>query len=245
MSSITATSTTAADAKEFQDRFTHLLCIWSGPVVVVLTVLGMVVFGRYIFPATDPAATGEVIQAFYVDNLFGTRFGLLLLLVAFSLVVPFSVAISLQLRRIEQTPAMSWTNLVAGTTGAIEGIMAVLIWMVCAFRPAEIDPDITRAFHDLGWLVFLIDVPIFQIWLTAIGVAILRDKNQVPLFPRWFGYYCIWVAVLLFPAWAIIFFKAGPFAYDGVLALYLPFAFFFSWMLMMTWYLFKALNRKL
>jgi predicted membrane metal-binding protein len=39
---------------------------------------------------------------------------------------------------------------------------------------------------------------------------------------------------LITPAMLIPFFKSGPFAYNGLLALYLPFGAFFLWMTIMT-----------
>ena len=37
------------------------------------------------------------------------------------------------------------------------------------------------------------------------------------------------------------FFKTGPFAFDGLLALYLPFSVFFAWMMVMSVMVFKAI----
>jgi hypothetical protein len=122
--------------------------------------------------------------------------------------------------------------------------MSTCIWLTAAFRPDEISPDITRALHDLGWIVFLVDVPPFSVWMIAIGIAILRDRGAVPLFPRWLGFFNFWVALLILPALLLPFFKSGPFAYNGILALYLPFGAFFIWMVVMTFGLMRAIGTK-
>jgi len=226
------------------DRFSQLLLIWCGPVLVAMTLVGMIVLAKYV-PATDPAADAMTIQAFYLDNLFELRLGMVICLIAFSLLVPFGVGIAIQTRRIEEVPAMSWLQVAAIAVCSIEGIMAVLIWLAAAFRPGVVHADITLTLHDLGWLTFLIDIPIFSIWLVAVGIAILRDKNTPTLFPRWLGYFTLWVAILLVPALGIAFFKTGPFAYNGLLALYLPYVVIFFWMLVIVPPLLRALKTPL
>ncbi len=225
------------------ERFSQLLLIWSGPLLVAMTMIGMIVLARFV-PATDPMADAETIQAFYIDNLLGIRLGVVLCLIAFSLLVPFGVGIALQTRRIESVPAMSWLQVAAIAVCAFEGIMAVLIWLAAAYRPGEVSAEITLTLHDLGWLTFLIDIPIFSIWLAAVGIAVLRDRQSPPLLPRWLGYFTLWVAVLLAPALLIEFVKSGPFAYNGLLALYLPFVAIFLWMLVIVPSLLRALNTR-
>lgn len=223
------------------ERFSQLVLIWSGPVLVAMTMLGMIVLAPYV-PATDPTADAASIQAFYLNNLWGIRFGMVLCLIAFSLLVPFGVGIAIQTRRLETIPAMSWLQVAAIAVCAFEGIMAVLIWLAAAYRPGEVSAEITLTLHDLGWLTFLIDIPIFSIWLAAVGIAILRDKKTPALLPRWLGYFTLWVAVLLAPALGIEFFKSGPFAYNGLLALYLPFVVIFLWMIVIVPPLLKAMD---
>ena len=223
------------------ERFSQLLLIWSGPLLVAMTMVGMIALARFV-PATDPMADAQTIQAFYLNNLLGIRLGMVICLIAFSLLVPFGVGIALQTRRIESIPAMSWLQVAAIAVCAFEGIMAVLLWLAAAFRPGEVSAEITLTLHDLGWLTFLIDIPIFSIWLAAVGIAVLRDRKSPPLLPRWLGYFTLWVAVLLFPALCIEFLKSGPFAYNGLLALYLPFVAIFLWMIVIVPSLLRALK---
>lgn len=215
------------------DRFTQQLCAWSGPVAVLLSLLGMVFVGGYI-PATDPAASAQAIVDFYVANLASVRVGMIISMIGFTLFVPFGIAIALQTRRLERTPVMTYVQIASVAIAALEGVISTCVWLTASFRPGEIDPEFTRTLHDLGWIVFLVDVPPFSVWIAAIGIAILRDPNANPLFPRWVGYFNLWVALLILPALLLPFFKSGPFAYNGVLALYLPFGAFFLWMVVMT-----------
>jgi hypothetical protein len=235
----TADSARRADA--LADRSIQLLCAWCGPIATVLALLGMVVIGGYV-PATNPAASGTEIAHFYVNNLTAVRTGMIISMIAFSLFVPFGVAIALQTRRIEQLPVMTYVQIAAVAIATMEGVMSVVIWLTAAFRPAEIDPDLTRALHDLGWICFLVDIPPFSIWIAAIGIAILRDRHTKPLFARSIGYFNLWVALLITPAMLIPYFKSGPFAYDGLLALYMPFSVFFLWMVVMSVVVLRAIG---
>jgi hypothetical protein len=223
------------------DRSIQLLCAWCGPLATVLALLGMVFISGFI-PATEPAASGQEIADFYTANVNRIRAGMIVSMIAFSFFVPFGVAIAILTRRIERLPLMSYVQIASVAIAALEGVMAAVIWITAAYRPDAIDPDMTRMLHDLGWICFLVDVPPFSIWIAAIGIAIMRDRNASPLFPRWLGFFNFWVALLILPALVLPFFKTGPFAYNGLLALYLPFGAFFIWMVIMTIAVLRAID---
>lgn len=142
----------------------------SGPLVVVLLLLSMVVVGGYI-PATNPAASGSEIARFYTENLASVRLGMIISMIGFTLFIPFGIAIAMLTRRIEPTPVMTYVQIAADAVSALEGVISTCIWLTAAFRPDEISPEITRALHDLGWIVVLVDVPPFSLWMIAIGIA--------------------------------------------------------------------------
>jgi hypothetical protein len=243
MTDIAAQGSQGRSRQAADDLFTHRLCAWTGPFAVILSLLGMVIIGGYI-PATNPAASGAEIARFYTDNLGSVRIGMIISMIGFTLFIPFGIGIAMQTRRIEQTPVMTYVQIASVAVSALEGVMATCIWLTAAFRPDEINPELTRALHDMGWIVFLVDVPPFSVWMIAIGIAILRDRGAIPLFPRWLGFFNFWVALLILPALLLPFFKSGPFAYSGILALYLPFGAFFTWMVVMTFGLFRAIDTK-
>jgi hypothetical protein len=223
------------------DRRIQLACAWCGPAAVVGSLLGMVVISGFI-PARSPAASGLAIAHWFAHNATGIRLGMVISMIAFTLFIPFGIAIALQIRRTENRPVMTYIQIACVAIASLEGVISCCIWVAAAFRPAGIDPNITRALSDLGWIAFLLDVPPFTVWLSAIGIAILRDKRAEPVFPRWLGYLNIWVAGLVCPALTIPFFKTGPLAYNGLIALYVPFGCFFVWMVVSTPYLMRAIN---
>jgi hypothetical protein len=64
-------------------------------------------------------------------------------------------------------------------------------------------------------------------------------------FPRWFGYFTAWTA-LMFEAGAIAFLtRTGPFAWNGLLVFWSPVLLFGAWMVVMIVLLFRALARQI
>lgn len=226
---------------EGTDRTPQMWCAWCGPAATVGAILGMVVISGFI-PARSPADSGPQIAHWYAANVTGIRLGMVISMIAFTLFIPFGIAITLQIKRTEIRPVMTYIQIACVAIAALEGVISTCIWVAAAFRPAGIDPNITRALNDLGWIAFLLDVPPFTVWLGAIGIAILRDRRATPVFPRWLGYLNLWVAFLVCPALLIPFFKTGPFAYNGLIALYVPFGCFFAWMVITTPCLMSAIK---
>ena len=76
-----------------------------------------------------------------------------------------------------------------------------------------------------------------------MGVAIFTDSDESPIFPRWAAWLSVWVATLSIPGGAMILFKTGPLAFNGLLAIWVPLGVFFIWIVAMTVLVIKAINR--
>ena len=72
------------------------------------------------------------------------------------------------------------------------------------------------------------------------GIIILLDKRDAPILPRWVGYVSIWVGLLSLPGVLIPFFKSGPFAWNGILAFWLPAILFGIMLNILTWAMLRA-----
>lgn len=223
------------------DRVPLLVCAWAGPVATVLAVLGFVVVGG-IIPPQKPSASAPHIATFYTENATQIRIGMVLAMTGFTLFVPFGTAIAIQTRRVEFRPVMTYIQIGCIAIGTLEGLITTFVWGAASFRPDVVDPNITRTLNDLGWFAFLFDVQPFMLWIGAIGIQVLRDRRAEPVFPRWAGYFNVWVALLIFPADLMAFFKNGPFSFAGVFTLYLPAGLFFAWILVMTPLIIKAIK---
>jgi hypothetical protein len=141
---------------------------------------------------------------------------------------------------MERVPVLTIAALANVGGGAAVITTIAVSWTVMAFR-AE-DPAIVQAFLDLGFFLFLYTWPPFGILMVIIAVAIFRDCNARPAYPRWVAYYNIYAAIAMAPASFMGLFKTGPLAYNGMLAFWLVALDFFIWMVVMSVMTFKAIT---
>lgn len=219
------------------------LCVWSGVIFVILFSIGWWLLAGFL-PPPDPTATGEQIASFYQENNWRIKLGLLIAAVSCTFYYPWVAVISAQMSRIKETGTVyAWTQGLSGATGAFIIYLPMLLWLVIAFRPDR-DPDSLLLMSDFGWLLFTTTLAPFLAQNFSIGLAILSDKSAKPVFPHWVGFYNFAVTTLFLPAGLIVFFKAGPFAWDGLLAFWVPLIDFFIWMLVMCFFLFRAIKQQ-
>ena len=83
----------------------------------------------------------------------------------------------------------------------------------------------------------------FAAWFTLIATTLFSDKSETPLYPRWVAYLNLWCGLLGAPGGLIVFFKSGPFAYDGLIGFYIPFGVFTLWIVVMTVQMLKVQAR--
>jgi hypothetical protein len=175
-------------------------------------------------------ATSEQIATMYRDNTGAIRLGC-------------RAAIAAWTKRMERgTPVLTYASIACIGASVVIVELIPMTWAAAAFRPDDVAADITRAFSDYGWFLFLFTWPPFSIWCALIAAAVFTDHHEVPLFPRWIGYFNVWCALLLAPAGLMAFFKSGPFAFNGVITFYIPLTVFFIWMIGMTWAVLNALR---
>ena len=218
------------------------LCAFSAYVFVLLFGIGFWPLGGFI-PPPSPGWTAAEVAAFYQHDTNLLRLGLLLMMTACGAALAFYAAISGQMLRIRSaSPTLAYVQLAAGVMTQVLIVLPVMIWTAAAFHP-ERDPALTLLLHELGWLMLI--MPFFgaMVQNIAIALAILADRSTTPLFPRWAAYFNFWTALLFVPGGLITFFKAGPFAWNGILAFWLPFVVFFSWFLLMPGLVLRAIGK--
>jgi hypothetical protein len=221
----------------------ELMCTWSGLVFVLLFALGWVVIGGFV-PPPSPAADAAQIVAFYQTHTPMVRLGLLLTQASCIFFLPWVAVISVQMKRLEAPgTVLATTQLISGAVALLIILLPTMIWGVASFRP-ERNPELMLLLNDLAWLIFTMTFAPFVMQAVAIGWAILGDPRAQPLFPRWVAYFNFWTALSFVPAGLIIFFKTGPFAWNGVIGFWLPVSVFFVWFIVMLVFMLKAIRRE-
>lgn len=217
------------------------LCAWSGPFLVAAWVAALV--GGGFIPPDSPSTSAESITAWYEDNSTVLRIASVVLMVTGCLWATWGAVVCVKIRRMEKGRLLTYTTIALVGGGYVFFEMVALFWGVAAFRPGELDPELTLTLHDLGWFSVLFDWPPFALLNVVIAVAVLRDRSVPSVLPRWAGYMSLYCAFIFAPAGAIIFAKTGPVAYSGILALYIPLGVFFLWMCGMTVALLKSIKQ--
>ncbi|MBJ8345208.1 hypothetical protein [Antrihabitans sp. YC2-6] len=210
----------------------QILCASSGFVFVVALFGGLLTTG--FFPLPSPDLPKEAVSALWQDNPNAIRLGLVIMMFGAALTAPLVAAISFQLKRIgRHTETLASVQLICGTAGVVAIFMPIMIMMAASYRP-ERDPDVLMLANDMAWIPFIINGPpaIFQ--CISIGIAILTDKGHAPIYPRWVGYLNLWIAFTFLPACLLLFFKTGPFAWNGLLSFWLAATTFGTWFLVMA-----------
>lgn len=221
----------------------QIIAAWCGPAFMVLMSIGWVLIAGY-FPPHPPTFSGTEVAAFYQPNLLGIRFGLLLTLWGTALFIPFSTVITLQLAHIEgRFPVWSWSQLAAAAGTTLTLAFPVMFWATAAFRP-ERSPELLLLLDDLAWVPFAGMTAPFMLQPLCIAIVGLMDKSEHPIFPRWFCFFNLWADLLILPGGLIIFFHSGPFAWNGLFGIWIPFIAFGIWFGLMAYHLIKGIRRQ-
>lgn len=225
-------SPTAADRRAMSVSSQRLIA-WTGPGMIVLYIIGAVWLSRYFPPAVHPADSPEKVAQWYVDNQLRVQVGLVVQMLAYSLMCVWGASVAAQTRRKEGLfPVLTYVQLVSMAAGTAQIVVNVGLWMTATFRAGTINPEITQALNDAGFVILLGTWGPFTIWAIALGLNILLDKSDTPAFPRWLGYTSIWSGICFIPGGTVIFFKGGPFGWTGVICLWVPFVVFGTWILL-------------
>ncbi|OBI50100.1 hypothetical protein A5706_25575 [Mycobacterium sp. E796] len=161
---------------------------------------------------------------------------------------PWVSAISLQLKRIEKGWGMlSITQAVAGLVTPAGALLAVMLYMGGAvYRdPHSIsNPDVVQLASDIFWIIFIGTAWPVVFTTLAIALGILTDFSEQPVLPRWLGYLNLWTALCSAPAAALMLFKTGPLAWDGLITFWIPAITFFVWVTSMSIAMLQSLRRE-
>lgn len=224
-------------------RWVHLACIWSWPVGAVAFGIGFIGFAGML-PPPSPAWSAQEVTAFFNANLTGFRIGMLIAIFASSLLLPFYAVISEEMKKIEgDFPLLSriqWGGAVVLTTFfQIIG----LVWITASYR-SEGNAEIIRTLNDYCWFVWSTLIPTYSLQYLCMAIAGFMDPRRSPLWPRWACYLNLWVAVTGGGGALAVFFKGGPFAWNGVIGFWIPVIVFALGMCVTAWLLYQRFRQE-
>jgi hypothetical protein len=221
----------------------HLVCAWGALVFVPLFGVGWALLAGYV-PPPSPLASAVQIAQFYQAHQMMILLGMVIIMLGIAPLMPFFSAVSVQMARIEgRWPVLAVAQAMVGLANTLLLLLPVIMWVTAAFRP-ERDAELIRLLNDIGWMIMLWPFSLASLQNVLIGVCVLSDKREEPVFPRWVAFLNLWVALLLFPGGLLPFFKTGPFAWNGLLAFWLVACVYLSWLVIMSVVLIGAIRRQ-
>jgi hypothetical protein len=221
----------------------QIFCAWCIPAFIAIYLFGFIGLSGFV-PPPSPTLSAEQVAAIFEQNRNAIRAGQLICMVfAGLLYIPFTVLISVHIARVEgRYPLLAGMQLVGNSILIVFFILCSLMWSVVAFR-ADLDSHTIRMMNDATWLFFVMMYPTYIVALVSMALAGFMDKRPQPIFPRWFCYFTLWVAVAGVGGGFATFFKTGPFAWDGLFGFWVPVAMYLMWLLTLFPLLLKLVKR--
>jgi hypothetical protein len=229
--------------RQSMNRTAQLLCLVCAPLFIVLFLIGSVWLARYFPPAIRPQWDAQQVAHYYAAHATKIRIGLVFTVCAYGLMATWGVAMASQTRRKEGVfPTLTYAQLVNVAAGTAQIVVMAAVWAAAAYRPLHVSPQITQTLNDIGWMLLLGTWITFTLWAIFLGLAVLLDKSDSPVFPRWSGYVSIAAGLLFTPGSGVWFVKHGAFGWEGAIALWMVFLEFGAWVLLFTYLTWKNLQ---
>ena len=222
---------------------TDLYMVWGLPGYVFFLGLGLWVAG--FIPFHEPSWGAEEVARIVNQDTFGIRFGSVMMMLAAGISLFYAAVFCKIVSDVEGGPG-SWTYLaiMTGLGNAIVTFYPPYAWVTATFRP-ERSPELIMLMNDYAWLQFTSAVLLWIAWPGCAAFVAFSDKNENKWLPRWFGYFTLWCIVLGLPTQMVFFFYDGPFAWDGLVAFWMPLVVFGTWLTMVSVLVYKSMSRRL
>lgn len=222
------------------NHFILKICSWSGLVAVIL--IGLSFWGAGFIPIPPPNLSSMQTAALIIENRNAIRFGMIVAMAASALLVPYAVAMTIQMRRIEgEHSPLAYIQLGAGSLLALEFIYLLFFWQVATFR-VDRAPELIELLNDMAWVPFVGLSSTLILQALVFGVAILAYKSSTAIFPRWLGYFSLFSGLSFVPGTFNVFFMSGPLAWNGIIAIYIPATIYLIWTAVNCLYMAKAVD---
>lgn len=215
---------------------------WSNLLYLGFLCVGWWFIAGFI-PPYSPTESAEFWASMYQTNTFRLRLGMVLCMFGAVMYMVLGVTSTYLISRAEGFfGPVSLLGLCGFIGAAVLTFYPPMWWLIGLFRPDRA-AELTLLMNDAGWLQWVGGLTLFYPSILAIAVAAFIDKNAQPAFPRWYGYFNCWMALLMLPGQLIFFLKEGAFAWGGLLAFWVPFTLFAIWFPLNCWISLRAVKR--
>jgi hypothetical protein len=197
------------------------LAIWCWPAAVVGAGAAFA-FGAGFVPPPSPALSAPELAGVFDADRTGIRVGVLVAMFATALMLPFFAVVSAEIKKIEGRLGLLAPVQFGGAIALVMIFQVIgLAWLTASYRP-EADPDVIRALNDYCWFAWSSFIATYSIQYLCMATAGFMDIRERPIWPRWAAYLNVWVAITGAGGVLAVFFKTGPFAWNGVIGYWIP-----------------------
>jgi hypothetical protein len=216
---------------------------WAGPVFLAALGIGWAAIAGFL-PAPHESWSATETQQWFVDHAVRIRIGLVIYLLFCALYIPWSIAISRVLRRIEgRLGVLSQMEYAGGIGTTIVAMAAGVMWMAAAFRAGERSPQDVQLLMDLGWFWFNLTFGVTAVQMVAVGIAGLLDRRAKPLYPKWLSWASFAFSGTFLPLLLLPFVTNGAFAWNGLFNYYAALGGAFAWDVAISCSTFAAITK--
>ena len=220
----------------------HRFGAYSGFVFIGIFFVAMLIVVRFV-PPLSPALGVEEINAIFSDESLQIRLASALLVYTCAFGWYWSATVATWTAKMEGgMPVLSVTQAICALFSFGGAYFTAVAWVSAAFRDDR-PPQLVYLLSDQGWFWIVMMGSCAVMQMIFIGWCVLSDRSGDQLFPRWVGYANLWFGVLQIPGIVVAFFKEGPFAWDGMLAFWLPLTTFSLWIFVNSWALLQVVKR--
>ena len=206
---------------------------WSTYLSIVLFLITLWPMMGFM-PPMDPALTAEATADYYRQNSLAIRFASMTMMIAAGALAPMYGAMFAAMLRMRGRPVtLAATQLASGAVVVVNFLACSFFFGAAAYR-VERGVEGIQLLSDLAWFYLIMPAPPACLGVLVFGLAVLADRRDEPVMPRWLGFFNVWMAVTFFPGLVAVLAHSGPLAWNSVLPFWIPLATFTPWCLIMA-----------
>ena len=220
---------------------TQRTLLWFSIVFLILFGVGWVMTG--FLPPPPATLNPEEVAGLYRSDNLQMRIGVVICLLTAGFNMTWSLVVGAQMARVEKgLPLWSILQVLSGAFGALIFMLPLLFMGIAAFSPDR-NPEVTALAHEFAFLTLITPVGFFTFQALPVGIIGLT-RTDVPHspFPRWMGFFTMWMLLSAEFGVMAMLFKSGPFSWNGLFPFYLPLTIFTLWFVVLTRLLFRAIR---
>ncbi|KAJ3545083.1 hypothetical protein NM208_g2692 [Fusarium decemcellulare] len=191
----------------------------------------------------SPSWSAERTAEHYRKHQAGIHAGSALMMFSGTFFLPYTIAISDQMRRIPNIPwVLPQIQIASGIAGTFGFFMPGMHLAVAALR-VDRSPELIELANDTFWMYAILPFQTFILQSWAWSYAIIIDNRPNPMYPKILAVINLVVPAMFMFSVAVHATLRGPFAWNGALGFWLPLITFGLQFIADAYFLFRAIHR--